>query len=256
MIIVRNIYPDISKQGLGNRLFQYCWSRYLAEAKGYKLVSNHILGFPETYKDIDGLIACYNIVCTKENTQIFDIPSLLSHNGGILVAGSPQRYEHFISNKHNIKKWLYIEEEYKYDIPDTEDIVLNVRLGDYVNLGWDIGMEYYLDILKKETYKNAIIVTDEPDSTKLKPLIDFGCVIKRNYGLNKYLADFVFVKNADKVILSNSTFSWWAGFLGEGEVYFPCFKFPWKNPIETFKSVNIEEIDLRVYDESRYHFIY
>ena len=37
MVIINSIYNDVSKQGLGNRLFQYCWSREIAERKGYAL---------------------------------------------------------------------------------------------------------------------------------------------------------------------------------------------------------------------------
>ena len=66
----------------------------------------------------------------------------------------------------------------------------------------------------------------------------------------KYIADFVFVKNAKKVIIANSTFSWWAAFLGEGKVYYPYIKFPWlPNPTKS-------DIDLGVYNESRYNFVY
>ncbi len=251
MIKINNIFKDVSKQGLGNRLFQYCWARDLAIQKGYKLVSDPILGFPITYEPLNGHSTTDNILITPEATQIFDIPKILNHNGAIIVAGYPQRYQHYIQNKDNIKKWLYIENEQNYDTVDPDDIVINVRLGDYVNLGWDLDMIYYKKILERETYKNAYIVCDEPHHQKLKILTDMGCKIKDNsfHGKMKFLADFVFVKSAKKTIIANSTFSWWASFLGDGLVYYPCLKFPWiKNP-------SYNDVDLRPYDEKRYKFV-
>lgn len=252
MIEIKTIYNDVSKQGLGNRLFQYCWARNIAEAKGFYLKSTPINGFSETYLDIPGIKFFENEYVTPEATQIFDMNKIDNHLGKIIISGYSQRYEHYIKNKNNIKKWLKIENEDSYQIPNENDIVVNVRLGDYVNLGWDLPIEYYEEMLKKETYENAYIICDEPQNSKLNKLVSMGCIIKDNsdYKKLKYIADFVFVKNAKKVVISNSTFSWWAAFLGQGKVYYPCIKFPWMpNPGK-------DDVDLMVYDEERYNFVY
>jgi len=251
MIKINNIYKDVSKQGLGNRLFQYCWARDLAVKKGYELISDPILGFPTTYEKLNGISTTDNLLITPENTQLFNIFEILNHNGAIIVAGYPQRYQHYAENKENIKKWLYIENEKNYEVADSHDVVINIRLGDYVKLGWDLEMTYYKKVLERETYKNAYIICDEPNHPNLKVLTDMGCKIKDNssYGKMKFLADFVFVKSSKKTIIANSTFSWWAAFLGEGDVYYPCVKFPWvKNP-------SYNDIDLRPYNEERYKFV-
>jgi hypothetical protein len=252
MVIINSIYNDVSKQGLGNRLFQYCWAREIAERKGYMLESNTILGFPITYNILEGTQKFNNLLSTPEGTQLFDMESIYEHDGQILVKGYSQRYEFYVENKENIKRWLFIENEKIYETPDSDDIVLNIRLGDYVGLGWDLPMDYYVEILKKETYKNAIIVCDEPNNPKLSVLKEMGCVVKdnSNHGKMKFIADFVFVKNAKKCVIANSTFSWWATFLGNADrIYYPCIKFPWiPNPEK-------DDVDLRVYDEERYVFI-
>ena len=253
MVTINKIYHDVSKQGLGNQLFQYCWAREIAERKGYLLESSPILGFPITYTKLDGIINNDNPILTTGDTQVFDMDSIYNHNGQIIIYGYSQRYDFYIKNKENIKKWLYIEDEDIYEKPNENDLILNIRLGDYVGLGWDLDMKYYIDIIKKETYDNVIIVCDEPENPKLSILKEMGCSIKdnSNIGNMKFLADFVFVKNAKKCVIANSTFSWWATFLGNAEtIYFPCIKFPWiSNPGKN-------DIDLRVYDEKRYKFIY
>ena len=55
MIEISTIYNNVEKQGLGNRLFQYCWAREIAEKKRFYFKANPISGFPETYKDISGI---------------------------------------------------------------------------------------------------------------------------------------------------------------------------------------------------------
>lgn len=252
MIEIRTIYNNVEKQGLGNRLFQYCWAREIAEKKGFYFKANPIPGFPETYNDILGVKFFENELMTPEVTQIFDMNKIYNHLGKITVCGYSQRYEYYVNNKSNIKRWLKVENENLYEIPDEDDIVVNVRLGDYVNLGWDLPIDYYVEMLNNEKYKNAYIICDEPENPKLNKLVSMGCIIKdnRNHGSMKYIADFVFAKNAKTLIIANSTFSWWAAFLGESKVYYPCIKFPWV-PYPEKNDVNLE-----VFDEDRYNFVY
>lgn len=253
MVVINSLYNDVSRQGLGNRLFQYCWAREIAERKGYRLIGSPILGFPETYRELNGISVNRNHLYTPEATQIFDMDSIYSHDGGILICGYSQRYEYYSKYKERIKDWLKIENEDSYEFPHPEDLVVNIRLGDYISHGWDIDMKYYSKIILSESYRKAIIVCDDPSNPMLKDLVEIGCEIKDNssYGKMKFMADFVYVKNAKKCIIANSTFSWWAAFLGSAEkIYFPCFKFPWiSNP-------GINDVDLRVLDEERYEFIY
>ncbi len=252
MIEINTIYYDVRKQGLGNRLFQYCWAREIAEKKGFYFKTIPIPGFPETYNDISGVKFFNNELITPEATQIFDMGKIYNHLGKIVVSGYSQRYEYYSHNKKNIKKWLKIEDENLYEIPNQDDIVVNVRLGDYVDLGWDLSIEYYEEMLKNEKYKTAYIICDEPENPKLNKLVSMGCIVKDNgnYGDKKYIADFVFAKNAKKLIIANSTFSWWAAFLGDAKVYYPCIKFPWiPNPTKN-------DVNLEVTDEDRYNFVY
>lgn len=242
----------IPKPYIGNNLFQYCWGREIAERKGYCLKTRRIEGFPETYKDLPGEKVLQDQLTTPSATQVFNMDQIYNHSGKIFIDGYPQRYEFYFFNKENIRKWLKIENENQYDFPDDDDIVMHIRLGDYMNYGWQMPIEYYQSILEIEKYKNCYIITDDPNRPELKKLIDSGCIIKDNskFGTMQHMADFVFAKKSKKLVLSPSTFSWWAGFLGEGLVYFPCIKYPWDpNPTN-------EEIDLRVFDDERYKFVY
>ena len=254
-----NVWEE--NQATGNRLFQYCWAREIAERKGYSLIPDPIIGFPETYKTLPGKEVFENEFITgyqrglvpvlQPEQQIFDMDMIYDHTGKIIIHGYPQRYQYYAFNKDNILKWLTIENEELYDVPDEDDIVMHVRLSDYVSYGWSIPINYFISILKKEKYKNAYFVTDDSNNPALKELIDFGCILKDNtrFGpINASIADFVFIKKAKKIIISASTFSWWAAFLSEGIVYYPYHGL-WS------KSPGIGSIDLRVLDDPRYNFV-
>lgn len=226
MIVINKVYFGCNT---GNQLYRYCWARIIAEKKGYKLINDPILGFPSTYEPLDGVVNNQNWYVTPGGTQQFDMTAIFNHDGAILIDGYPQRYSYYGPYQEKIKQWLFIENEFLYEKPSPDDIIINVRLGDFVSLGRDLPMNYYLKILKKETYKNAIVICDEPNHPYLDVLKKEGCIIKDNfeYGKMKFLADFVFVKNSKKTIISNSTFSWWAAYLGDGIVYLPLLKWPW-----------------------------
>lgn len=247
-----NVWKE--NQATGNRLFQYCWAREIAERKGYSLIPDPIVGFPQTYEILPGKEVFENEFVTgyQPEQQIFNMDQIYEHPGKIRVHGYPQRYQYYSFNKDNILKWLTIENEELYDVPDEDDIVMHVRLSDYVPHRWNVPINYFISILKKEEYKNAYFVTEDPTNPTLRELIDFGCIIKDNsrFGpVNASIADFVFLKNAKKIIMSPSTFSWWAAFLSEGIVYYPYNVGLWS------KSPGIGDIDLRVLDDPRYKFI-
>ena len=256
MIEIGKFHIWKENQATGNRLFQYCWAREIAEKKGFCLIPDPIAGFPETNKILPGKKIDNNELVTGvdhlDTPQIYNMNDIYNHSGKITINGYPQRYEYYAFNKNNISKWLTIENEELYDVPDEDDIVMHVRLSDYVTNRWSAPIEYFISVLRQEKYKNAYIVTEDPTNPEIQKLIDFGCILKDNsrFGpVNGSIADFVFLKKAKKIIMSPSTFSWWAAFLSEGIVYCPYNVGLWS------KSPGIGDIDLRVLDDPRYRFV-
>ena len=94
MVITNSLYNDVSKQGLGNNLFQYCWAREIAERKGYALFSNPIFGFPTTYTNINGIEKTENVYVTPQATQIFDMDGIYKHDGQICLLRLPNIYSY------------------------------------------------------------------------------------------------------------------------------------------------------------------
>ena len=125
-------------------------------------------------------------------------------------------------------------------------MVLHVRLGDYMGLGWQLDTGIFIDILKKENYNKYFIVTDEPDNPIIDNIlqtVDGGEVVSTDK-----ISDFEFLCRSSLLVLSHSSFSWWASFLGNARkviVPYNGNKGLWKvNPLKN-------DIDL-IKDTSKY----
>lgn len=101
-------------------------------------------------------------------------------------------------------------------------LVLNVRLGNYKQAYFEeikshglLSRDWYLKALEKidiHGYDHFLVISDEIEE------------VKSTFGLEQYapiyidddvFTDFQFMMHADCLILSNSSFSWWAAFLNE-----------------------------------------
>jgi hypothetical protein len=105
---------------------------------------------------------------------------------------------------------------------------------------WALPAKYYLNCIEMSNAKNIHIVTDDPDHSFLNNFSKFNPKIING----DMIRDFTYLTSAKKMILSRSSFSFWAGFLSDAEeIYFP-------NPNKGFLSEGNQ--DLFVEDEERY----
>lgn len=110
-------------------------------------------------------------------------------------------------------------------------------------MGWSLPLKYYLNSLKiLKIKKNEKIYTTGDDESFVK-LLNFylkknGYVKAKAYlpKKNKALNDFKIMAQSEKLIMSNSTFCWWAAALrtklnlSSKNVMFPKNWFPANNP--------------------------
>lgn len=211
------------KGGLGNQMFQYAIGRIIAEAKGHKLEIND----PDNRKDI--LLKNFPSVSgvegsdTKENTlqvgydlQYMDLPAVLGHSGHVFLHGYWQKHYYYTQHKEKIKTWFQYDDSQHWK-PELTDLVLHVRLGDQLRptpIGLPASAETYVNLLKKIPHDRCILVSDEPENPFLDPVKAFPSVIVKH---GSQMEDFSIIKHAKRVIISQSTFAWWASFLGEPE---------------------------------------
>ena len=218
-----NWYPNDNNLRLGNRLFQYVFARLLAEDRGLQLVSdmypNPIL---ENIPPQKGRIV-NDVVKINDSDKKGSFWPDSKEQRGFIVEGYFQRGEYYRNKRPQLKSFFKLSPICYND--NKINIVAHIRLGDYKRFGKGgvvISPQWYIDILEKENFEKLFIVTNEPEDREyLKHFDRYNPIIYNDSAQN----DFYFMMGFKKMIMSNSTFAWWAACLGRAEKVY-SFK-PW-----------------------------
>ena len=204
---------------LGNNLFQYCFGGILAQRLGYRLVADPIPGFPGTAVAVPGAEYPQAPVLTLRG-QRPDLGFLQEARPEyrVLLTGYFQRSEYYAGHAASIRNWLAVPPLPGNDI-GPGDVVLGIRRGrDYIPRH-GLPISYYEAALARVSHERVFICTNEPDD----PFIDhfrrkYRAVVRPPGALD----NLQFIKRFDKIVISNSTFLWWAAFLSDArEIVFP-----------------------------------
>lgn len=235
---------------LGNRLFQYCFARIIAEGLGFCLKADPIPGFPNTETKLDG--ADYSDTDTDVQLiryQDINLEVLFRDKPKrkIKIHGYFQKYKYFKTYRDIIRNnWLVTKELVHENEISSNDVVLHVRRGDYVSMGHALPFSYYEEALKKASADRVFICTDDPSDKFVAALCNkYHATIYHNP--NEPWKDLKFISSFNKIIQSASSFSWWAAFLSRAEeIYTPIPRTGyWTHP----------NVSLAVDDEDRYIYI-
>lgn len=248
--------------GLGNNLFQYCFGRILAEKLGYRLVVPPIPGLTGTYDLVDGHAYANEAILTLrgQKPDLTFIESDSDEKYHFLLTGYFQRYEYYKPYAQRIREWLHIEDHIDARIGEN-DVVLSIRRGrDYIPR-YGLPLSYYANALASIQYERVHICTNEPTDPFIQYLRKkYDAVIRpgsfqRGRILPDYLSgaldNLVFIKKFKKIVISNSSFAWWAAFLSDAdEIIYPRPSNGMWSPTDSVS----KNIDLEV-DEERYHYL-
>ena len=213
----------IFKGGMGNQMFQYAIGRIIAEHKGHKLS----VGDPDNVKHkmfdvfknaalIDGREDHNNPMTIGNDLQYFDLEAAKNHQGAVVLYGYWQKHYYYTKYRDQIRQWFTYDDS-AYEKPNANDLVLHVRLGDQLHpepIGLPATAEAYVDLIKRIPHERCLLISDEPDEPWLAPPRAHPTVKVRK---GTQMEDFTLLKYAKKAIISQSTFAWWATYLGEPE---------------------------------------
>ena len=195
-------------------MFQYALGRLIAVKKGYELKAKPIYRFPRTKEVVEGKQIHDNVMVLTG--QSLNWPTILNHEGKIncwRLFG--QRWELYKDDLDLVSSWFHISNEERFEIPDKGDLVVHLRIGDYTRKGRDLDTETLLSVAEAIPCNSKYIVTENVNDTQVQQFINKGYKIFHQ-GLYE---DFVFMKHASFLVIPHSTYSWWAGLLGTGEVH-------------------------------------
>ncbi|MDB2524203.1 alpha-1,2-fucosyltransferase [Amylibacter sp.] len=148
----------------------------------------------------------------------------------------PELFEPFYDDilaanwRHNID---FLEECNREVVLSDSVYVLHVRKGDYLlkknkKIFSDLNRDFYLKGLENvlQPVQKIIICTDDRRwvwENLFQPLskICRQVEMSSNYGCQNWVDDFLLMRFSNNLIMSNSTFAWWAAFLNNNNIYFP-----------------------------------
>jgi len=227
-------------QGIGNQLFCYITTRSIAHDRkldfgikdsgwsGDKRYNNN--GFywfdldmgkivpPEmnVYHEKDERLKVQT--CHHDMTHGCDVrgydPDLVNVPDNTLIFGNMQDEKYFIHNKELVKQWLKVRPEYDtYDYLDQNVCVLNFRGGEYIGFNeLYLTRKYWIDAMNNMTRINPkmefVVITDDISAAKnmLPEIPAYHFTVDKDYAI---------IKNSKHVILSNSSFPFFAVFTSD-----------------------------------------
>lgn len=242
---------------MGNRMFQYAFGYILAQQKNAKLLTNGLPNFniDSTYTDAPMPVKQF-IYTSKYGKNNANWNELVALNGDVIVDSYVQRYSFYANHKDTLKEVFNIK-----DAPINKDkLVVHIRETDYKDIGVFLGYNYYRKLIDESGFTDIIIVTDNSPCETVQKLISDGCKLSTEGYVSKFehtsdtrsMLDFETLLQSENIAISQSSFSWWAAFLGNHKkVIFPYKQSGGMWPI----TPNQDDIDLYIDNPNSNKFI-
>lgn len=235
---------------IGNNMFQYCLGRIIAEHLQFALDAEPIPGFPNTEERIRGAAYCSPIQTLTGH--VVDIEGILADRSPRLIQleGWFQRHEYYRPHREKIREWLTFNPELLKRGGKRPDVVVHVRRGDYVALGWALPYSYYEEALTRllPGGGNVLIATDDRKDPFFRNFVRW----RPEFSNGSPLEDMCIMANAQCLIMSQSTYSWWPAFLGDLQaVVCPVPSFGVWSPMGEATDANLIERDRFICIECR-----
>jgi hypothetical protein len=208
----KSVVIEVRYKGqLGNNLFQYCLGRILATEMGYALEAPPIPGFSGTSTTVDG--RRYQAPERLISGQALDVERLRRERPAcrVVLHGWFQQHEYYRPHRQAIRQWLAFDDVVPVQASRPTTVV-HVRRHDYVTNGWALPFSFYERALEQfDALGDLWILTDDPSD----PFFDRFARWRPRFTHGSTLADLRFMSAARQLVMSQSTYSWWASFLGE-----------------------------------------
>lgn len=235
--------------GIGNLLFQYSAAITLQKRFGYEVTFIEITpGLNKRLETYIGKTGFATLECPPNSTSRFttDKPfSRIAHKSMVNRVTTKWTPEFSICEAPFSKRVRYLKGYFQHPswFAESKDLVLqkldlnlkilnnnlpenltsiHLRRSDYVRLGWDLPLSYYESAIAfDEKIKEgpvAIFSDDQIVSTLFEDrLLTAGIDVYKQESVSSQSAlnDFVTISNSSRIVMSNSTFSWWAASLAK-----------------------------------------
>jgi len=213
---------------MGNRLFQYAFGLILSKLKNAEFYHDDIPNFKVNSKPCNFYSA--NVFTTKSfGNQNVDLDYLINYDGDIIVNSFVQKAKYYIPHRQLLVNEL-LPNNY---MTGSDSLVIHIRETDYIAINGFLGYDYYKKLINDSGFTNITIVTDNSKCDTVQRLVSEGCKLNSEGYVSKFehtsdtraMCDFDLLVQSKNIAISQSSFSWWAAFLGNHDkVIFPYKK--------------------------------
>ena len=253
-------------EGFGNQLFQYCLGRILAAELGLRMDCV----FRPRNRSHSGASLALKRVFAVETTVPGDRghgrpllleghryqPGELAGGRPIVVKGYFQRYEYYRRYAALIRQqWLQTSQVPLVAL-DPQTVGVHIRLGDFLETRSGgtkaLQADYYRRALAALEWQRVLLVSDDGEHPLVRQLAsEYGAEVVSQAD---WAADFRLLMSCRKLVISDSTFSWWAAWLGRADEIV-CSGPKLDAHRYGGQWAGQQSIDLYVGDDPRYRFI-
>ncbi len=231
---------------MGNRIFQYTFGYILSKLKKCSFYHDGLPNFniPSNFHEAGRVTNSINT--SRSGTQYADMDMLVNHEGDVIVDSFVQKSRFYIDYREELKNLFNVKDT----IVNKDKLILHVRETDYVTINAFLGYSYYKKLINDSNYKDVIIVTDNSKSETVQKLIkEDGCILSTEGVVDTFsvhidsraMDDFKTLMYSENIAISQSSFSWWAAFLGNHKKII----FPFKTDLDWWPaSPGKDDIDL------------
>ena len=214
----------------GNQLFRYWATKLLCNLYGHEFCGNNVsvLCNPIIVNDTNYI----EIICKHSlgNTHAQRDLIVTSYCQDFEIFGNIYRtfVKELMSSSNTYELYdgicinqLYVETDQSMFVLRPKDIVIHVRLDDFIQEAWSLKFSYYKEALgERSQWDRIIIVTDclrtDAERSYIDKLIkSLGGEVIIHQGT--MLEDWRLLRRAKNIIASNSTFAWTALIAGDAE---------------------------------------
>jgi hypothetical protein len=225
---------------MGNRMFQYAFGYILAKKGKKEFIHDALPNFgisasmdsPSTLATVDNkgkLIAYEPVIRTLQTWgegQV-DMDLLINHKGSIVINSYVQKSSYYKEHRDLLRETFGIKQ---MDTINKDCLVVHIRETDYVEINSFLGYDYYKALINDSGFTKIKIITDNSNCDTVDRLANEGCEVVTEGYVDKFehhsnkrsMSDFKTLLYSENIALSQSSFSWWAAFLGyHKKIIFP-----------------------------------
>tara|TARA_R100000664_G_C2757812_1_gene146252 strand:+ start:1004 stop:1783 length:780 start_codon:yes stop_codon:yes gene_type:complete len=228
---MNNVYVKFDPAArMGNRMFQYAFGYLLAEERKCNLIHDELPNFDIPSK-LEQLYTTKGVTNTRSiGDQKVNFKDLVNNENAIIVDSYLQRAEYYVKDREKLRTLFKIK---KHQSINKDKLVVHVRETDYQQVNCFLGFNFYLKMIKDSGFSDILLVTDNSYCETVEKLVAEGCELVSEGYVNKFefhsnqrsMNDWITLLLSENIALSQSSFSWWAAFLGfHKKIIFPYSK--------------------------------